>query len=203
MRTLRLLMGDNHAAGAAEFALVLPVLLLLLFGIIDGGRFLWDYNRAEKATQMGARMAAVSDMVADGLQDHSFATDGSPDVPAGDPVGTDNFDEVTCHDTACSPCTGSICGSITHDATAFDQIVTRMAHIYPPITPANVQIRYKNIGLGYAGNPSGPDISPLITVSLKGMLFRPITCAVFPCNFAMPDFRASLTAEDTDGDFSN
>ena len=55
------LLRDRSAASAAEFALVLPLLLLFLFGIIDAGRFMWEYNRAEKATQVGARVAVVTD----------------------------------------------------------------------------------------------------------------------------------------------
>ena len=44
-------MHNRSGASAAEFALVLPILLILLLGIIDAGRWLWTYNRAEKATQ--------------------------------------------------------------------------------------------------------------------------------------------------------
>ncbi len=54
---------DRRGASAAEFALVLPLLLLLLFGIIDAGRFLYETNRAEKATQMGARYAIVTNVI--------------------------------------------------------------------------------------------------------------------------------------------
>ena len=43
--------------------MVLPLLLLFIFGIIDVGRLMWTWNRAEKATQMGARFAVVTDMV--------------------------------------------------------------------------------------------------------------------------------------------
>ena len=42
---------------------MLPLLILFLFGIIDAGRFLWEINRAEKATQVGARLAVVTDVV--------------------------------------------------------------------------------------------------------------------------------------------
>ena len=42
----RRLMKDTGGAGAGEFALVLPLLFLLLFVIIDVGRWMWAYNQA-------------------------------------------------------------------------------------------------------------------------------------------------------------
>ena len=75
-----LLIRDRRGASAAEFALVLPLLILLLFGIIDAGRFMWEINRAEKATQVGARMAVVTDPVSRGLVNHSYVGQcGEPD----------------------------------------------------------------------------------------------------------------------------
>ena len=54
---MRRLLRDRTGSGAAEFSLVLPLLILLLLGMIDTGRYMWEYNRAEKATQMGARFS--------------------------------------------------------------------------------------------------------------------------------------------------
>ena len=44
-------------ATAAEFAMVLPIVILFLLGTIDVGRLMWTWNKAEKATQFGARYA--------------------------------------------------------------------------------------------------------------------------------------------------
>ena len=55
---------DCDGAAGAEFALVLPLLILFLFGMIDVGRYMWTINQLEKATQVGARWAVVTDMVA-------------------------------------------------------------------------------------------------------------------------------------------
>jgi hypothetical protein len=96
-----------------------------------------------------------------------------------------------------------MCGSIGYNGTAFQNIVTRMALMYPPITASNVRVTYKNVGLGFAGDPDGPDVSTLVTVRLTGLDFHPITCLVFACTIPMPDFRASLTLEDASGSVSN
>ena len=42
-----------------EFALVAPIFFLLLFGIIEGGRFIFYYETLNNATREGARYAIV------------------------------------------------------------------------------------------------------------------------------------------------
>ena len=53
MIRVRSFLRDERATSAAEFALVLPVMLFFLLGIIDVGRFMWYVSQAEKATQIG------------------------------------------------------------------------------------------------------------------------------------------------------
>lgn len=203
MTKLLSLTRDERGASAAEFALVVPLLLVLLFGVIDAGRFMWEYNRAEKATQMGVRYAAVANPVIPALASYSFAVTG--EVTPGDPIPNTLFDDALCDEDSCScaASSGGFCGAAGHDATAFANIVTRMKAIYSPIDADNVEVEYRNVGLGYAGDPNGPDVAPLITVSLKDLEFSPITCLVFACAIEMPDFRAALTAEDLNGNVSN
>ena len=196
------LFRSTGGASAAEFALVLPLLLLLLFGIIDAGRFMWDYNRAEKATQMGVRFAAVADPVlGSSFSDYSFSI--SDGIAQGSAVPTANFYNATCTQGSCSCVGGTVCGSVVYTDAAFQNITNRMKAMYSPITAANVSIEYKNIGLGFAGDPNGPDVAPLITVRLTGLDFHPITCLMLACTIEMPDFRAALTAEDLSGTVSN
>jgi hypothetical protein len=201
MTRSRHFLADDRASSAAEFAMVLPLLLILIFGLIDAGRFMWDYNRAEKATQMGARFAAVADPAVGGLANYSFSL--SDGIPQGNPVPTANFGSITCSNTACGSCTGSVCGSLTYNSAAFTNIANRMIQIYPAITAANVRVTYRNVGLGFAGDPDNSDVSPLITVTLTGMQFRPITTRIFNAAFNMPAFSASVTGEDLSGTVSN
>jgi Flp pilus assembly protein TadG len=58
MRIGRLRRSEDGAA-LVEFAIVLPVLLLLVFGIIDFGRALSAQNSITAAVHDGARLAAV------------------------------------------------------------------------------------------------------------------------------------------------
>ena len=192
---------DDQGASAAEFALVLPLLLAFIFGIIDVGRFMWQYNQAEKATQVGVRYAVVTAPVPSGLSTYSFAI--SDGVTQGSAVPTANFTSATCDNSSCACVGGSFCSAVGYDSTAFNNIVTRMTRMYPAIKAANVQVIYKNVGLGFAGNPDGPDVSTLVTVKLNGLNFRPITCLVFACSISMPDFSAALTLEDASGSVSN
>jgi Flp pilus assembly protein TadG len=203
MTMLRRLAGNDRAASAAEFALVLPLLLLFLFGIIDAGRFMWEYNQAEKATQMGVRYAVVTDPILSGLDTYSFAVAG--EVQPGDRVTTDFFNSASCTNTSCScsSTAGGFCGATSLNSTAFTNLVTRMSKMYAAIAANNVTVDYKNVGLGFSGDPNGPDVSALVTVKLRNLTFHPITCVIFACTITMPDFSAALTLEDGSNNGTN
>ena len=195
------LLLDRKGASAAEFAMVLPLLLVCLFGIIDGGRYLWEINKAEKATQMGARMAIVTDPVASGLSDESYVGVGG--LGQGDVIPASALDPLVCDDSACN-CTGACPDDLTHDPDAFDVIVDRMRLMKADIDPAQVRVSYRGSGLGYAGDPGGMDIAPLVTVELVDATFTPITTLLFGgASVGLPTFRTTLTAEDSAGDQSN
>ena len=52
MSRARAFWSDSSGASASEFALVLPLMLIFLLGIMDTGFYAWQINRAEKATQI-------------------------------------------------------------------------------------------------------------------------------------------------------
>jgi TadE-like protein len=195
---------DESGGPAAEFALVLPIALLFFFGIIDVGRFMWEYNQAEKATQMGARFAAVTDFVPTGLGTYTFVGVGG--LTQGDPVPAGAYGTMTCSKpgvaaVACT-CSGTCGWGSTADPTPFQAVVSRMALFFPKIAASNVLISYGPSGLGYAGDPNGPDIAPLITVQLTGLQFKPLML-FNAVAINMPDFSYSLTMEDGAGTTSN
>ncbi len=50
----------DRGTSAIEYAIVLPVLLLFLLGIIDTGRLLWTRSTLYRAAEAAARCAAVN-----------------------------------------------------------------------------------------------------------------------------------------------
>lgn len=59
MAMTRTLLRDDRGAAAVEFAIIAPLLFVLVFGIIDFGRALFTLNNLTSAVREGARFAAV------------------------------------------------------------------------------------------------------------------------------------------------
>lgn len=150
----RRLRSDERGAVLAETAITIPVILLLVFAIVEIGIYLWQWNAANKATQLGARYAVTSDPVADGP--------GLTSSPATGAMGTDcradaanqclTF-EVQC--TLVGGCSGtsSIGGAYALVPAAFNEVVAQMQLAYPDLDPNTVSIRYRSNGVGFIGFP--------------------------------------------------
>lgn len=61
MNRQRILSGQ-HGAAATEFAMWLPLLLLLLFGGFEGGHFIWTQHKLTEAVRNGVRYASRLDI---------------------------------------------------------------------------------------------------------------------------------------------
>jgi Flp pilus assembly protein TadG len=59
------MLRDERGAAASEFALILPLLTLLLFGFYEAGRMYWNYNIVQSSARDAARYAARMPMTCD------------------------------------------------------------------------------------------------------------------------------------------
>jgi Flp pilus assembly protein TadG len=199
---IRRLIRSDTGSTAAEFGMVLPLLIMFLLGTIDVGRFLWTCNRAEKAVQMGTRYAVATDMIPAGLASYNFATPGTGSVLQGNPVPASAFGGATCQSVSgtvtCTCYTGATCPALgTANTAAFNNVVARMQAFYPSLSASNVEITYDNVGLGYSGDPNGSDVVPLVTVKLTGLTFAPMLFSFFQnATVSLPAFSSALTMED-------
>ena len=198
---------DETGAVFAEFALLLPLVVTVVCGSIDFLYAFYQWNAAAKAVEVGARIAAVSDPVAvglNGLSNQAVLNGAAPGAPIQAFV-------VTCSDRSCG-CAGTCPGLLENsfDAAAMNRIVfgrgsaacgdatsyyaTGMCDVLPSITANNVLIVYSQSGLGYAGRPGGP--VPTITVSLQHMQFKFFfLTALLGVNIAIPPMTTTITAE--------
>jgi Flp pilus assembly protein TadG len=199
---------EQTGAAFAEFALVLPLVLSVVCGSIDFLYAFYQWNAAAKAVEVGARIAAVSDPVATGLNNLSNQAVLNGFVPGA----TMPYFTVTCTAGTCT-CDGMCVGlaAKSFNSAAMDRIIygpgnkacgeensyhrMGMCDVLPSITAANVVITYTQTGLGYAGRPGGP--IPTITVSLKDMHFHFIFLSfMFGEDMPMPAMTTTITAED-------
>jgi hypothetical protein len=173
--------AQNEDGGPlVEVAVILPIMITVLFGGIDFLNAFYQWNAAAKAVEIGARIAAVSDPVASGLNAIPASVLSSTEV-TGDPMP--DFD-VACDGgvSNCACVAGTCAGMGSYSARAMGLIVygrggygvcqqpksqyfAGMCNIFERISPANVTITYAQTGLGYAGRTLGP--VPTITVSLN------------------------------------
>lgn len=170
---------DQEGAALVEAALVLPLLLLLVFGLLDISLYVWTEGLAAKAVQLGARRAVVSDAVAvgPGLDPADSATywdglpPGAPCFPqAGGEQPCPGF-SVRCDAAGGCRCTGDAC-RFRFAAGRLTPILTAMRAVMPDLTPDNVEVSYATNGLGYVGRPVPVPVD--VRVSLVGVHYVPL-----------------------------
>lgn len=66
---LKLNKGDRTGAAAVEFAVVAPIFLLLIFGMIDFGRAMMMSQVVQNASREGARLASTDGSTEQGVTD--------------------------------------------------------------------------------------------------------------------------------------
>ena len=189
MKIAQLMLRDTRGSVMVEFSVILFVLLLLTLGIVDFGNFWYQWNSAEKATQVGVRAAAISDPVASELS--TFDCDNSS-IVLGTPCrnGGDSFGTIVCNGAA-SSCNGSY----TFSSAALALILAPMQKVYPRLQASNVIVEYIDVGLGFAGRQRPV---PEVRVRLTGLTFDYAFLGGLLgfSSITMPDFRASLVGED-------
>lgn len=186
----RFLLRDVCGSVLVEVSIMLPLIIFFMLGSVDLLFLFYEWNAATKATQIGARIAVVSNPVMTNLNDISASLLAGNVLPPGTAVPP--FRVVCDGATSICVCDG-ICqtgGIIGFDSKALDTIIygrgsmacgdatfsytAGMCDIFSRIAPENVRIEYiqpvSPSGLGYVGRPGGP--VPIIKISLQNISFR-------------------------------
>ena len=210
----------RHRGGSisVENSIVFGLLIVLTVALIEFSLALWQWNTAEKATELGVRYAVQSNPVALAFANYDAILGGGFDP--GDSLTATAVPPFTlsCTGGTCS-CSGSGCGAFSaslsagavtdFDPIAFNAIVRRMDGILrgSDLDASNVTIDYSHVGMGFAGRP-GMHIVPAVTVKLTGVTFNFMVLSfIRPLMFygseqptssgiPMPPFTATLSGED-------
>ena len=201
----RKLITDTSGAAAIEFAIISLALVLFTFAILDVGFALYWFNRAEKATQLGVRVAVVSDPVTDFLTTFSGTEGGgTAGTSCSDANGVIIPDcvhpDITC--TAANG-TGSCTTGVFSDAS-FSKIFNEMRVLYPQLSSDNVEVEYRPSPLGFIGRTGAVadtyNIVPQVTVRIVNLTYTYVALGALlglqP--FTLPVISASMTGEDLD-----
>jgi Flp pilus assembly protein TadG len=121
MTTLRSPRRAVRGQGLVEFALIIPLLLLLMVGLFDFGRAIYAYNTISNAARAGNRVAIVDQNVA-AVRQAALAEGPALDIPSGNVAATYTCtDQIGCLATVtvaydfvpATPLVGAIVGPIT------------------------------------------------------------------------------------------
>jgi Flp pilus assembly protein TadG len=200
---------DQSGGVLVETTVMLTIILLVVIGSIDFLFAFYQWNAATKAVEIGARIAAVSDPVAIGL-DRLSAAVMSATLNPEDPMP---YFSVTCVGAnATCTCTGACSGMGGYSDSAMNNIVfgrgnsactaarssyyIGMCNIFDRIGVTNVIVVYTQTGLGYVGRPGGP--VPTITVALQNLPFQFffLGALIGLNNVEIPAMTTTITGED-------
>ena len=81
MRRVKSFLRDTRGAAAAEMALILPLLLIILFGSLELGNYFMDEHRLVQSVRDGARFAARQNFTNYPACSGSIPTEGVDDTP--------------------------------------------------------------------------------------------------------------------------
>lgn len=164
VRLLRRLARDERGTTLVELAIVLPLFLLLFFGLIDFGRLGFEYVMTEKATDIATRIAVA----------RPAACPGVPTMNARGPVAVGTAPPR--FGTSCNA-GGAICanpGTITCVGSAANptsaEIWAAISGVMPTgATQANLRFSYAyDPNLGFVGGP----YVPMVTVEITNLAFQ-------------------------------
>ncbi|MDW4499973.1 TadE/TadG family type IV pilus assembly protein [Sulfitobacter sp. D35] len=200
-RGLRFLRGTSGSA-MVEYAIVLPLFLLMVLGIVDFGRLGSDYVMVKKALERGVRIAAVRPALCPGVPQTHVRASVHPNVTPPK-FGTSCSVGGICADP------GAISCALDPATPAGAEIWNRIEAVMPSlVTAQDITVTYGfDENLGFLGGPYVPSVTLSLPeadfefVTPLGDLATVFTGAADPNGapngtIAFPDMSVTLPGED-------
>ena len=187
IKTRKNLKSNVRGASLPEFALILPILSLLLFSMLEMGYLMWQFQQGSIASKKAVRIAATRTLVTPGA-----IPDCGPATPSSAVAGT------RCSDIPDFSLWATCRGDGSGDAACGPDVArvgTEVGRFYPAVQPEDIVIELSGGGLGFVG--MGRPV-PVVTVSFENVEFDFIVLGVLAdiLPIQMPSMSASAAAED-------
>ena len=193
VRPLAHFVKDESAGATVEFIAVMGPFLLLTFFIFEVIIAALLVGTAEKAVQLGARLAVVSNFAVTSLTPGKI----NPLVDTNHAYGQSCPAACASPSFATATCVHGVGGVC--DVANFTTLVNRMHAISSLVQSQYVTITYTDVGLGFAGGP----IIPSVTVTLAGVPYGAVVTTLLGRFFGaasplvtLPTISVTLTGED-------
>ncbi|PCJ99819.1 MAG: hypothetical protein COA45_03105 [Zetaproteobacteria bacterium] len=159
MKVLAQYYRNHEGAATIEFVTIAFALFMMVFFVVELTLLLFFSLSAQKAAQIGARLAIVSDPVVLAMPTtNSKTTNGIFGVACSDI-------SLPCLDFGTITCTGGGAGC---DVASFSRILVGMKRFLGQLEAEDVTIDYTYSGLGFAGGPT----VPVVRITLSGVSYQ-------------------------------
>lgn len=161
-----------------EFAITLPILILLSIGLLEFSLIAFDYQRAAEATRRAVRFAILDNPIAN-----------TANLLAGQTIQcTSTGGEVSC--TGGSPADSPEYPPDTGDQN-FQAMLALMRDVYDGIEEENVRVTYESTDVG--GEELIGGIIPLVTIEVINLQHELVTGSIIGIGtLTYPDFKTSV-----------
>ena len=168
MKLLKFNPRKSKAQAIVEFAIVLPILLLVVYGLIEAGRLLFIYSSVNNATRQAARWGSTSGVGDNGVPRYQDCAGIRAAAQGGDFLNSfDDNDIVITYDRGPGTTAYNICDGTTDTGvvpTQGDRVVVTVDADYNTIVPNIVPFLSRTVA---GGNPIVAESSRTLILSVS------------------------------------
>jgi Flp pilus assembly protein TadG len=168
MKLLKFNPRKSKAQAIVEFAIVLPILLLVVYGLIEAGRLLFIYSSVNNATRQAARWGSTSGVSGAGVPRYQDCAGIRAAAQGGDFLDTfDDADIVISYDNGPGTTSYDTCDGTTDtnvDPAQGDRVVVTVDADYNTIVPNIVPFISRTVA---GGNPIVAESSRTLILSVS------------------------------------
>lgn len=188
--------SDERGSVLVEYAMTLPLFLILLFALIDFSQIYLRWILAEKATHLAARLVAVRPPLCAGV----------PELNEPGPAASQFGASCAAAAGICADAGTTQCSGDDADAAGFAEILDAVGPLLPAdLAPDDLLFTYDYADLGFLGGPYVPmvtvELGPTVEVPYITPLGQMLATfygggGALAERLTMPNMRATLPGED-------